>query len=136
MQALRRKYAEVESEDHDKSRGGGTVDVGVSAHAHSHSHSQSHRLRISGKEVEEVGFDKVQAQLADLQHLRVVLLDGMRIGKRCGEEQGVPSQDVESIQETCPEIVEVDVGRNLFEEWREVLNIAAQLGKLTSLGAG
>lgn len=108
--------------------------MGVSAH--SHSHSQSHRLRISGKEVEEVGFDKVQAQLADLQHLWVVLLDGMRIGRFSGKEQDISSQDVEAIRESCPEIVELDVGRNLFEKWREVLNIAAQLGKLTSLGAG
>ena len=99
-------------------------------------HSQSRRLHISGKEVEEVGFDKVQAQLADLQHLRVVLLDGMRIGKICNEEQVVSSEDVKDIREICPEVVDLDVGRNLFEEWSEVLDIAVQLGKLTSLGAG
>ena len=104
--------------------------MGVSAY------SQPHRLRISGKEVEEVGFDKVQAQLADLRHLRVVLLDGMRIGKMCNNEQNISSKYVEGIRETCPEIVELDIGRNLFEEWREVLDIAAQLENLVSLGAG
>ena len=34
-------------------------------------------IRISGKEVEEVGFDKIRKQLAQLSELKIVILDGL-----------------------------------------------------------
>ena len=36
-------------------------------------------IRISGKTVEEVGFEKINQQLASLHELRVVILDGLCI---------------------------------------------------------
>ena len=86
--------------------------------------------------MEEVGFDKAQAQLADLAHLRLVLLDGMRIRNVDENANHTPIEELERIRNTCPEVVDLDLGRNLFEGWKDVLDIAAQLGKLKSLGVG
>ena len=36
-------------------------------------------IRISGKTVEEVGFEKINRQLASLHELRIVILDGLCI---------------------------------------------------------
>lgn len=57
MDALRRKYA---SSDVDGSKG-------------------KEAIRISGKTVEEVGFEKINRQLASLHELRIVILDGLRV---------------------------------------------------------
>ncbi|OCK78795.1 RNI-like protein [Lepidopterella palustris CBS 459.81] len=98
-------------------------------------------IRISGKEVEEVGFDKIRKQLADLQELRIVILDGMRMSRPIAtlkERQGSAvdtawPENLTDIKETCPNIVELDLSRNLFEEWREIASICEQLEKLKSL---
>ena len=95
---------------------------------------QAQQIHISGKLVEEVGFDKAQAQLADLQHLRLVVLDGMRIGRVDESARCASIEESELIRNTCPEIVDLGLGRNLFEEWTDVLEIAAQLKNLRSLG--
>ncbi|KAH0542747.1 hypothetical protein FGG08_002886 [Glutinoglossum americanum] len=90
-------------------------------------------IKWGGKVVEEVGFEKIRQQLAILNELRIVILDGMFIAYASREKQG---KDVaEEIRETCPKIIELDVGRNLFEQWMEVVRICEGLKGLRSLRA-
>jgi hypothetical protein len=102
-------------------------------------------IKISGKEVEEVGFDKIRKQLAELHELRIVLLDGLCIRRPVGEdtkrawsEYGTAPQQpsLSDIRDVCPKIAELDLSRNLFEDWSEVVSICEQLNNLKSLRAG
>lgn len=93
-------------------------------------------IRISGKEVEEVGFDKIRKQLAQLSELRIVILDGLCMERsiarlKDGKEEW--EKGLTDVREACPKVVELDLSRNLFEEWREVASICEQLEKLKSL---
>lgn len=125
MEALKSKYAS-EAPDDEKRKGAWW--------------DETHRpIIISGKEVEEVGFDKIRKQLADLQELRIVILDGLcmarpeaRLSSRAAEELSW-SEGLTDISDTCPKTIELDLSRNLFEEWREVASICEQLPKLRSL---
>lgn len=95
---------------------------------------------ISGKEVEEVGFNKIRQQLADLHELRIVILDGLRVCRpearflrRPVLSKQETLQKLEDITRTCPNITELDLSKNLFEEWSEVEDIGRQLQQLNSL---
>ena len=44
--------------------------------------------------------------------------------------QGKGGSDV---KEACPKAVELDLSRNLFEEWREVASVCEQLERLRNL---
>jgi tubulin-specific chaperone E len=94
-------------------------------------------IRISGKQVEEVGFDKINKQLAALDELKIVILDGLRISQpitRDVEEEKSNELEVQSvIKETCPKITQLDLGKNLFEELREIGLICDTLQYLTEL---
>ena len=91
------------------------------------------RIEISGKVVEEVGFERIRKQQAVLQELKIVVLDGLRI---CGVGKGVDVAQVQNeIFSTCPNITELDLSRNLFEDWKDVADICASLKKLRSLKA-
>ncbi|EFX03843.1 tubulin-specific chaperone [Grosmannia clavigera kw1407] len=85
--------------------------------------------RFSGKVAEEVGFEKVRRQMAQLESLRVVILDSMCLD-RAGDDD---REDQPSIRETCPCIAELDLGRNLFTSVRAVADICRQLPDLRSL---
>ncbi|CAG8971288.1 hypothetical protein HYALB_00001455 [Hymenoscyphus albidus] len=80
---------------------------------------------ISGKVVEEVGFDKIKKQQAQLHKLSHVLVDGMRISSA-----ETPHQ---TIRETCPKIVELDLSRNLFDDFEVVVRICGELDALRSV---
>ncbi|PGG96784.1 hypothetical protein AJ80_09788 [Polytolypa hystricis UAMH7299] len=85
---------------------------------------------ISGKVVEEVGFEKISKQLAELQQLRIILLDSMTIQGVLATNvpsQGGYEKELERIGETCPKIVELDLSRNPLRSWREVTDICRQL---------
>ncbi|KAJ4296738.1 hypothetical protein N0V90_006786 [Kalmusia sp. IMI 367209] len=93
-------------------------------------------IRISGKEVEEVGFDKIRKQLAQLSDLKIVILDGLRIERsiaRLRDDTEGWQEGLTDVKEACPKAIELDLSRNLFEEWREVASICEQLEKLKSL---
>ncbi|GAB7348580.1 hypothetical protein MBLNU459_g6966t1 [Dothideomycetes sp. NU459] len=94
-------------------------------------------IRISGKEAEEVGFDKVARQQAQLQNLKIVVLDGLLIQSSSEEisrrNSVVNVVKSESIEETCPNVTELDLGRNLFESIEEIASICAELDILLSL---
>lgn len=106
-------------------------------------------IKISGKEVEEVGFDKIRKRLADLHELRIVLLDGLTMHRPFNELQrrtcNTTGLDLEldhpttrleqqnDVRESCPKVMELDISRNLFERWIEVVSICEQLPDLRSL---
>jgi hypothetical protein len=86
---------------------------------------------ISGKEVEEVGFEKIKKLQAQLQDLRIVYLDGLLISHpvhRTTEGE----KDVE-ISNTCPRINTLDLARNLLESIEEVGYICQSLRQLREL---
>lgn len=81
---------------------------------------------ISGKVAEERGFDAIRRRLAQVERLKVVILDGLRVADAVR-----PSE--RPVAETCPSIVQLDLSRNLFETVRPVVDICAELGSLTNL---
>lgn len=111
LEALRTKYAPIET--------------GENA-------SKQHVIRISGKEAEEVGFEKIARQQAQLQNLRIVVLDDLLI--KAYDESTTSSEDsLNRIVETCPNITDLDLGRNLFETLSEIAEICDRLPKLKFL---
>lgn len=93
-------------------------------------------IEISGKVVEEVGFDKIRKQLAELQELRIVLLDGLRVVgvlASYNQVQVLHSEEAQKIEETCPKITELDLSRSLLSRWRDVWDICNQLKHLKKL---
>jgi hypothetical protein len=89
----------------------------------------SQQIAISGKVVEEVGFDKIRKQLAQVHALKIVILDGMRIVSVRDEATDGPK----GVGETCPSIVELDLGRNLFTGMEVAVGAAKELKGLRSL---
>ncbi|KAF2631912.1 tubulin-specific chaperone E [Macroventuria anomochaeta] len=96
-------------------------------------------IRFNGKIAEEVGFDKIRKQLAQIEELRFVILDGLRMwrpevrqGARTDDELEWP-QNATDIKDACPKTYELDLSRNLFEEWREIAAICEQLDRLKIL---
>lgn len=94
-------------------------------------------IEISGKVVEEVGFERIRQQQAVLQNLRIVLLDGLCLlgitRERHNAVATAAAQEV--VAHTCPELVELDVGWNLLETWADVAEICLPLKKLQVLKA-
>jgi hypothetical protein len=102
-------------------------------------------VRISGKEVQEVGFDKINQQLSILSELRIVLLDGLLVSQPVDKEtesQWASYNEDQKIYrsvvsaettKTCPKIFELDLSRNLFEKLDEVALICHGLPRLSAL---
>ncbi|GKT63513.1 LOW QUALITY PROTEIN: tubulin-specific chaperone [Colletotrichum tofieldiae] len=78
------------------------------------------------KPAEEVGFDKIRRQLARVEDLTIVILDGARVAV------DVAPGD-KGVKETSPLITELDISRNLFEEFGQVVKICQELESLRSL---
>ena len=99
----------------------------------------SQPIRFNGKVAEEVGFDKIRKQLAQLEELRFVILDGLRMWRPNVRQDARASEELEwprgatDIKDVCPKTCELDLSRNLFEEWREIVAICEQLDRLRSL---
>ncbi len=95
-------------------------------------------IEISGKVVEEVGFEKIQKQLSVLGDLKIVLADELVVSS-IAKQPASPADLRESqhhLGQTCPNIVELDIGWNIIENWEDVLDICAPLKKLKILKAG
>ncbi len=99
-------------------------------------------IRISGKTVKEVGFEKIRRQLANLQELQVVILDGLCIARLQSNTPIVDTATKEPVStESLPygidacnlTISELDLSRNLLETWEDVVAICAPLIYLRSL---
>lgn len=78
---------------------------------------------ISGKTVEEVGFEKIHQEQSQLNKLKIVLVDGQKINQA----------DRELIRDVCPRIVDLDLSRNLFESCTEIVQICGELDGLRNL---
>ena len=100
-EALKKKYASSSAED-------------IAATAN--------EIHISGKTVEEVGFEKIRRQLAELQELRIVVLDGACIATIDSD-----------LGEQNLKIIELDLSRNLFESWNDVTAMCSSLQSLQRL---
>src|SRR4051794_35383511 len=89
-------------------------------------------IEISGKVVEEVGFERIRQQQAVLQNLHIVLLDGLCVSGITLTRHDPPTTTAaqEAIAQTCPDIVELDLGWNLLETWRDVADICVPLKRL------
>jgi hypothetical protein len=85
---------------------------------------------ISGKQVEEVGFEKIKKLQSRLNELRIVYLDGLLISHPAIAQR--LHGDVE-IANTCPKISTLDLARNLLESIEEVAYICQNLTRLREL---
>jgi hypothetical protein len=83
---------------------------------------------ISGKQVEEVGFEKIKKLQSHLDQLRIVHLDGLLISQPASQRHGG-----DEIAKTCPKIITLDLARNLLESMEEVGSICQNLGRLREL---
>jgi hypothetical protein len=88
----------------------------------------TNQIEISGKVVEEVGFDKIREQQAQLHELKIVLVDGMKITGTAYD-----ARMYASISIVCPKILELDLSRNLFENLWGIVEIIRNLGDLRKL---
>lgn len=85
------------------------------------------QILISGSKVaEEMGFDKVRRQMAQLNELKVAILDGSRIDTAW-------ATDDPQIHDTCPMINNLDLSRNLFQTIGPVITICSKLPALRKL---
>lgn len=84
------------------------------------------QIIISGKVAEEMGFDKIRNQIAQLGELKIVILDGLRIAS-------ATSNPSESINATCPKITQLDISRNVFTTMQPVVDICKGLPVLHKL---
>ncbi|KIW85737.1 hypothetical protein Z517_01129 [Fonsecaea pedrosoi CBS 271.37] len=102
------------------------------------SHIQDEVIEISGKVVEEVGFERIQKQLSVLADLKIVLVDELVVSGVAG--RGASTQHIRDAQleleRTCPNIVELDVGWNVIETWQDVVDMCVPFRKLKILKAG
>ncbi len=70
----------------------------------------------------------MRRQLADLRALRIVLLDGLCIAR--GRDRSTRAVVDDGVRQTCPKVVELDLSRNVFEEWRDAVGICVELDRL------
>ncbi|KAJ5027430.1 tubulin-specific chaperone E [Bipolaris maydis] len=135
VKALKAKYASEEEEEEHGEEGPQDPDVQVVFHLQA-SHKQQDRkpVTFNGKPAEEIGFDKIRRQLAQLSELRIIILDGLCMHRP--EARGtkwMEGGEKNDIKDACPKAIELDLSRNLFEDWREVAAICEQLTELRSL---
>lgn len=93
---------------------------------------------ISGKVAEEVGFDKIAREQAELADLRIVLIDQLVVNGIMprGSPSSRLSQAKGELSAMCPNITELDLGWNTIEHWSQVAAICAALPKITTLKLG
>lgn len=83
---------------------------------------------MSGKQAEEVGFDKFARRQAELRGIHVLVLDRMRIRHRIEDER-----DTQTIAGICANITDLDLSGNLFESAQEIVSLCSALPKLQNL---
>ncbi|KAL5116763.1 hypothetical protein ACEQ8H_005375 [Pleosporales sp. CAS-2024a] len=136
-QALKSKYASDPLSSSSPCEEDPSVQIVFHHHHHHHQPPSSKPapiIKFSGKPAQEIGFDKIRAQLAQLSSLRIVILDGLRICVPEVRGTGwIDGKAVAGIVQECPRVVELDLSRNLFEEWREVAGICHGLNEVKGL---
>jgi tubulin-specific chaperone E len=128
LDALRFKYAGEETKEETS----GTSKVAAGTFIPNRS-----VIEISGKVVEEVGFERIRQQQAVLQNLRIVLLEGLRLSgiTLARHDPDAVALAQEAVSQTCSQLVELDLGWNLLETWTHVAEICLPLRKLRVLKA-
>ncbi|KAL8712326.1 MAG: hypothetical protein Q9220_003477 [cf. Caloplaca sp. 1 TL-2023] len=87
---------------------------------------------ISGKPVENIGFDTISRKVSTWSNLKIVSLDGMCInGLYEGSVTTPPGKcDIKSTLLPNMQWEELDLSRNLFEDWDDILSIGLALEQL------
>ncbi|KAK4181322.1 HotDog domain-containing protein [Triangularia setosa] len=85
---------------------------------------------FSGKVAEEVGFEKVRKQQAQLGELQYGILDSTKLATAYSDNEKAKGQQIGQV---CPKIRELDLSRNLLEHFDPVAEICAELPLLRSL---
>ena len=94
-------------------------------------------IEISGKVVEEVGFDRIWKQLSVLEELKIVLLDTLCLRAVSLDQRPLAvAQAQQDLSRACPKIQELDLSRNLLETWDDVAEICRPLKHLKFLKVG
>lgn len=94
------------------------------------------QIKFSGKVAEEVGFEKIRRQQAQLDELQFVILDGVQVAHASlpGAEIGLDAEDGQlSIGNVCPKVKELDLSRNLFDRFGPIVEICSELKLLRNL---
>ena len=95
------------------------------------------RIEISGKTVEEIGFDKIMKEQAALEKLRFAVLDKLNlkgiVDDHCLRHRVFEAQ-VE-LQRLCPDVIELEISWNLLETWQDLVDIVAAFPQLRVLRA-
>jgi hypothetical protein len=94
--------------------------------ADDHAEDDATQIRFGSKVAQEMGFDKTRRQFAQVKVLKRMILEGMRI-------QHARSPDEDTISETCPNLTQVDLSRNMFTELGPVMDICEELPALRIL---
>lgn len=121
LEAIRFKYGRAKKDSHGEAGSGET----------------SNTIAISGKVVEEVGFEKIQKQLSLLAELRIVLADELTVfgvARRDATTQEIEDAQQE-LSKTCPSIAELDIGWNPIETWQDVAYMSRPFKRLKILKA-
>nr|POE54888.1 tubulin-specific chaperone e [Quercus suber] len=94
---------------------------------HKTDRQQDEIIYVSGKQVEEIGFEKFAKRQAQLRGIHVLVLDGMRIRHQCSKAEA------DRISAVCAHITDLDLTFNLFESFREIAHLCKSFPKLRSL---
>nr|XP_004659697.2 tubulin-specific chaperone E [Jaculus jaculus]XP_045004659.1 tubulin-specific chaperone E [Jaculus jaculus] len=89
-----------------------------------HTNGKAPVAKLGSKHVQAVGFDFVAKKQSQLNKLQVISLNDCAVS--CAGEKG-------RIAEACPNIVSINLSKNLFSSWDEVMHIAEQLRSLEVL---
>ncbi|KAF7546209.1 hypothetical protein G7Z17_g8604 [Cylindrodendrum hubeiense] len=84
-----------------------------------------------GKRAEEIGFEKIRRQQANVGELKVVLVEDLQVLTALADDE-----DEGTITKTCPKITQLGLGRNLFDRLELVADICRELPALNHLGLG
>ncbi|KAH7023121.1 hypothetical protein EDB80DRAFT_878620 [Ilyonectria destructans] len=84
-----------------------------------------------GKRAEEVGFEKIRRQQANVGELKVVIVEDLQVLTALADDE-----DAGTITKTCPKITQLGLGRNLFDQLGPVMDICRELPALNSLNLG
>ncbi|KAB5581001.1 hypothetical protein GE09DRAFT_1020727 [Coniochaeta sp. 2T2.1] len=92
-------------------------------------HETQKPIVFSTKVAEEVGFDKISRQQAQLDELKIVILDGMRLVY--AYDPAKPKE--RSIGDVCPRTTELGMSRNLFTSFAPIVEICSELHEVKAL---
>lgn len=88
--------------------------------------SNTAQIEISGKVVQEVGFDKIRQQISKLDSLKIIILTNQRV---CT----VSKDGEDTIADVCPAAELIDLTGNLIHLFGEVVAVCQSLTRLRIL---